>query len=76
MKKQVDAYFGTKSILKVLRRTEIKGLILVAQIIIRKEKYNILLDHNRSIFLFKSFTDEAYGELSLSEAKRLIKVNS
>ena len=59
----------------MMRIKKINNFLLVAQIIIRSEKYNIFLNNENKIILYKNYNDELYGELNLKEAKKLIKFN-
>lgn len=73
--KKINKYFDTKNLLKIMRIKKISAFLLVAQVIIRGEKYNIFLNNEYKIILYKNYNDELYGELNLKEAKKLIKFN-
>ena len=54
----------------------IRGYMLVTDLIIRGSKYFIILHSSGDIELYRSWNDECYGSITLSHAKRLIKINN
>ena len=52
------------------------GYTHVTDLIIRESKYFIMMYKSGVIVLFNSWSGECYGEITLSHAKRLIKINN
>lgn len=54
----------------------VQGTVHVTDLRIRESKYYISMDTLGRIWLTRSWTGELYGEITVSHAKRLIKINN
>jgi len=52
------------------------GLTHVTDLMINERKFFIMIYSSGVIKLHRSYTGECYGEITLSHAKRLIKINN